>query len=299
MKKKHPKWGCYVISFQLANEEKTFMSHMSVWRILNPNHESPGKYKFYEISKPHGMWHGDVMIGKRLPDGTFLYQLSWQDDYSRGYVICLIDTVKNSILVIRGLIEAMLAYEVIPTVVHYDNGSEGKCKIVEVFCEALEITLIHSTVNEPNTNGKKERAHRDDKRDFWGEIKSNNIPYIRKKNQEYVEWRNNKKGHWALQGKPSITRLKENKKPKIVFTREYLESLAEVKIATRTVRKGGMVFVPKGTRFIGKQYSGQTVDLWETLQGLEIRCRGETIDIIEDYWINIKTNCKPCIVPEI
>ena len=288
MKKKRPKWGCFVISFQLANEENIFVSHMSVWRILNPNHKPPRKYKFYEISKPHGMWHGDVMIGKRLPDGTFLYQLSWEDDYSRGYVACVIGASKNSVLVIRGLIEAIIKHKVIPTLVHYDNGSEGKCKIVKVFCESLEIKLIHSTVNQPNTNGKKERAHRDDKRDFWSEINSENITYIKKKNEEYVEWRNTKKGHWALKGKPSITRLQENKKSRSIFSREYLESLAQVKIATRKVREGGMVFIPAGVRFIGKQYVGKTAELWETLKGLEIRYKETTLDIVEDYWVRTK-----------
>lgn len=288
MKKKHPKWGCFVISFQLANEEGIYMSHMSVWRVLNPDHKPPKKCKFYEISKPFGMFHGDMMIGKRLPDGTFLYQLSWQDDYSRGYVACIIGTSKNSVLVVRGLIEAILKYKVIPTLAHYDNGSEGKCKIVNVFCEAVGTKLIHSTVNQPNTNGKKERAHRDDKRDFWSEIKSENINYIRKKNEEYVKWRNEEKGHWALNGKPSITRLDENKKPKCDFTREYLESLAQVQIATRKVREGGMIFVPKGVRFIGRQHVGKNVELWETLSGLEIRYQDKTLDVIRDYWEKIK-----------
>jgi hypothetical protein len=288
MKKKHPKWGCFVISFQMANEEGIFMSGMSVWRTLNPNHKPPKKFNCYEISKPFGMLHGDVMIGKRLPNGTFLYQLSWQDDYSRGYVSCVIGTSKNSILVIKGLIEAVLKHKVIPTVLHYDNGTEGKCKIVEVFCESLGSKLIHSTVNQPNTNGKKERAHRDDKRDFWSEIKSANIDYIKKKNEEYVEWRNTKKGHWALKGKPSITRLKENKKPLVAFTKEYLESLAQVKIATRRVREGGLIFIPKGSRFVEKKYTGKTVELWETLNGLEIIYRENVIDIIEDYWEKIK-----------
>lgn len=298
MKKKHPKWGCFVISFQLANEEGIFMSGMSVWRILNPDHKTPRKFKFYEISKPWGMLHGDVMIGKRLSDGTFLYQLSWQDDYSRGYVACVIDTTKNSLLVIEGLIQAILEYKIIPSMVHYDNGSEGKCKIVEVFCESLGSKLIHSTANQPNTNGKKERAHRDDKRDFWSEIKSENICYIKKKNKEYVKWRNDKKGQWALKGKPSITRLRENKKPKCNFTREYLESLAQVKIGTRKAREGGMVLIPKSTRFLGREYCGKTVELWETVNGLEVRYKGETIDIIKNYWDDIKVY-KQCVVPQI
>ncbi len=89
-----------------------------------------------------------------------------------------------------------------------------------------------------------------------------------------------------MKGKPSVTRLKENKKPRCNFTRGYLESLAQVKIATRKVREGGMIFVPKGVRFIGRKYERETVELWETLKGLEIRYKEETLDTVEDYWDN-------------
>ena len=270
---------------------------MSVWRILNPDYTPPEKYKFYEISKPHGMWHGDVMIGKRLSDGTFLYQLSWQDDYSRGYVASLIGTSKTSVLVIKGLIEAIMRYEVLPTLVHYDNGTEGKCKIVEVFCESLGIKLIHSTVNQPNTNGKKERAHRDDRRDFWSEVTSENIGYVRRKNEAYVEWRNKQKGHWALGGKPSIVRLEENRKVKHVFSRDYLESLARVKVGLRKVRSGGLVFVPGGVEFVEREYVGKVVELWETVVGLGIEYKGKVVGVVENYWENVKKG-KSSAVPQ-
>lgn len=95
---------------------------------------------------------------------------------------------------------------------------------------SFQLAIIHSTIAQPNTNGKKERAHRDDKRDFWNGINSNNISYIRKKNEEYVVWRNNVKGHWALGGKPSAARLEENRKPVVNYAKEDLEKLAEAKI---------------------------------------------------------------------
>ena len=82
--------------------------------------------------------------------------------------------------------------------------------------------------------------------------------------------------------------MEENRKPECNFTREYLESLAQVKIAIRKVREGGLIFIPKCSRFIGKEYAGKTVELWETLNGLEIRYKGEICDIIEDYWDKIK-----------
>lgn len=236
------------------------------------------------------MWHGDVMIGRRLPDGTLVYQLSFEDDYSRAYVASVVGTSKNSVVVVRGLIEAITSYRVIPTLVHYDNGSEGKCKIVRTFCENLGINLIHSTVEQPNTNGKKERAHRDDKRDFWKKIDSNDLSYIKKKNKEYVEWRNICKGQWALGGKPAITRLVENKKPESLFTKEYLERLAEAKIDERKVKPGGLVIYKKEAYWTTRKLSGQKVELWQTLKGLEIRKEGVTYDTIMDYWEKLKEN---------
>jgi len=290
MRREHPLWGCYVISFQLSIEENVFISHMSVWRILYPKPKVKRAYKFYEMPRPHSMWHGDITIGKRLPNGDFVYQLSWQDDYSRAYVSSVISTGKNSVIVINGLIEALLTYGVIPTLVHYDNGSEGKCKIVQSFCENLGIKLIHSTVNQPNTNGKKERAHRDDKRDFWKKISSNNISYIQEKNREYVEWRNTTKGHWALKGKPSVTRLIENKKSIVNYTKEYLESLAEAKLDERIVKSGGLVVYEKEAYWTKKGLHGQKIEIWQTLKGLEIRKEGITYDIIKDYWDKVCKN---------
>lgn len=261
---------------------------MSVWRILYFKPRPKKIFKFYEMSRPHSMWHGDVMIGKRLPDGKLVYQLSFQDDYSRAYVVSLVGILKSSAVVVQGLIEAITSYRVIPTLVHYDNGSEGKCKIVRAFCENLGIKLIHSTVEQPNTNGKKERAHKDDKRDFWRNIDSDNLSWIKQKNAEYVKWRNNCKGHWALGGEPSITRLMENKKPVSLFTKEYLEGLAEAKIDERVVKPGGLVVYKKEAYWTSRKLSGEKVELWQTLKGLEIRKGGVTYDTITDYWSRLK-----------
>ena len=263
---------------------------MSVWRILYPKPKAKRAYKFYEMSRPHSMWHGDIMIGKRLANGDYAFQLSWQDDYSRAYVSSIISTAKNSVVVIKGLIEAILEHGVIPTLAHYDNGSEGKCKIVQSFCENLGIKLIHSTVDKPNTNGKKERAHRDDKRDFWKNISSNNVDYIQEKNDEYVEWRNISKGHWALKGRPSITRLNENKKPIVAYTREYLESLAKAKLDERIVKSGGLVVYKREAYWTKKGLTGQKIEIWQTLKGLEIKKEGVTYDIIDDYWEKMSKN---------
>lgn len=138
------------------------------------------------------MWHGDVMTGRRLPDGTFIYQCTIEDDYSRGYGGYLSE-YKDARIVIYALIDSILRWKSIPTCFHYDNGSEAKCGIVKAFLRNLSkvcshyIILIPTLVENPKGNGKKERAHRDDKRDFWKKIKSNDIRYLQKKFEDYWE----------------------------------------------------------------------------------------------------------------
>lgn len=244
------------------------------------------------------MWHGDVMTGKRLPDGTLIYQCTIEDDYSRGYAGCLSEN-KDARIVIYALIDAILRWKSIPTCFHYDNGSEAKCAIVKAFLKNVskvcshDITFIPTLVENPKGNGKKERAHRDDKRDFWNKVNSNDIRYLRKKFEGYLPWRNHKKGHFALKGEPSITRLKENKKPIRKFTRKQLESLAEVKLEERVVRKGGVIFLYGKLIYTDKKLVDKKVELWETLKGLEVRNKNKVFDFKEDYWEKIKKRSKP------
>ena len=101
---------------------------------------------------------------------------------------------------------------------------------------------------------------------------------------EYVEWRNTKKGHWALDGKPSVTRLEENKKPIVNYTKEALENLAETKIGERIVKHGGLVVYEKEAYWTSRDLIGQRIELWVTLKGLEMRKEGVTYDVVKDYW---------------
>ena len=91
-----------------------------------------------------------------------------------------------------------------------------------------------------------------------------------------------------MKGKPSIERLKENKKPIRKFTRKFLESFAKVKIDERIVRTGGVIFLSKKLIYTDKKLVGKKVELWETLNGLEVRYQNKVFDIIKDYWEKIK-----------
>ena len=99
-------------------------------------------------------------INKRPPANA-------KDDYSRGYVFCDLFLNPDIRTTISALIAAMRAWRVIPKAVMFDNGSPFKGRLLSAFCEQVGVRLIHAAVNHPQTNGKLERAFRDDMRDFY------------------------------------------------------------------------------------------------------------------------------------
>jgi transposase InsO family protein len=68
---------------------------------------------------------------------------------------------------IRALIAAMRQWQAIPLAVVFDNGSPFTGRLLTAFCRQVGIRLIHTALHHPQTNGKLERAFRDDMRDFY------------------------------------------------------------------------------------------------------------------------------------
>jgi transposase InsO family protein len=125
-------------------------------------------WRFYERKHPHSLWHGDFLKKVTLTDcDQTAYHFALLDDYSRGYVFCDLFMAPDVRTTIRGLIAAMRQWRVIPKAVLFDNGAPFKGKLLSVFCANVGIRLIHSSVYHPQTNGKLERAFRDDMRDFY------------------------------------------------------------------------------------------------------------------------------------
>ena len=68
---------------------------------------------------------------------------------------------------------------------------------------------MRSSVRHPQTNGKLERAFRDDRREYYNQFDELIFDELRKGLPEYVRYRNEVRGHYALDGKPSTVRLRE------------------------------------------------------------------------------------------
>jgi len=167
-------------------------------------------WRRYERRHPHHLWHGDFLEKVTLPElDQTAYQLTLQDDYSRGYVFCDLVLHPDLRTTIRALIAAMRQWQVIPQAVVFDNGAPFKGKLLTAFCAQVGIRLIYIAVGHPQTNGKLERAFRDDMREFYRQYATWHLDQLRHDLPGYVHYRNHVRGQQALRGDPAMTRLME------------------------------------------------------------------------------------------
>jgi transposase InsO family protein len=225
------KWhlGPERIAWGLQNGEALQISSSTVKRLKHKIHEaispppSPPVWRFYERHHPHSLWHGDFLEKVTLTDlDRTAYQLTLMDDYSRGYIFCDLFLDPDMRTTVCALIAAMRQWRVMPHAVIFDNGPPFKGRLLVAFCQNVGIRLIHSAVYHPQTNGKLERAFRDDMKDFYRQYDEWTLEPLRRDLPTYVSYRNYVRGHWALGGKPSITRLNEHDR---VAPQELLDRL--------------------------------------------------------------------------
>ena len=281
---------------------------------LLPPRPVPPVWRFYERSHPHSLWHGDFMEKVTLTDlDRTAYQLALQDDYSRGYVFCDLFLTPDVRTTIRAMIAAMRTWRVIPKAVVFDNGSPFKGRLLSAFCDQLGIRLIHASVNHPQTNGKLERAFRDDMRDFYKRYDTWLLDQLRRDLPVYVHYRNHVRGHLALGGKPAITRLNEYTHMALPAVLERLESYACYELRRKIIPATGTIRLFNRDAHLGAM-AGREVTLFESLEGLEARFNGEravlknyrTFQQLDAPWRRDELPpafyfepCKPVICPRI
>jgi transposase InsO family protein len=249
--------------------------------LLPPRPPRP-EWRFYERHHPHSLWHGDFMEKVTLTDlDRTAYQLALQDDYSRGYVFCDLFLTPDIRTTIRAMIAAMRLWRVIPKAVLFDNGSPFKGRLLSAFCDQLGIRLIHASVNHPQTNGKLERAFRDDMRDFYRRYDTWQLEQLRHDLPAYVHYRNHVRGHRALGGKPAITRLNEYTHMALPSVLAALESYACYEIGHKTIPATGSIRLFNRDAYLNSM-AGREVTFFESLEGLEARCNGECA-VLKNY----------------
>jgi transposase InsO family protein len=285
-----PHLGPERIAWDLQNGEHLTISPATIKRLKRKLHEAmcppppPPVWRFYERHHPHSLWHGDFLEKVTLTDlDRTAYQLTLMDDYSRGYVFCDLFLHPDMRTTIQALIAAMRQWRVIPKAVVFDNGSPFKGKLLSAFCEHVGIRLIHSAVNHPQTNGKLERAFRDDMRDFYQQYDKWLLELIRRDLPSYVYYRNYIRGHQALGGKPSSTRLEEHSRVAPPELLDRLESYACYEMGRKIIPATGSIRLFGRDAYVGAALASVEVTFFESLEGLEARINGQCMALLRDY----------------
>lgn len=241
-------------------------------------------WRFYQRNHPHRLWHGDLMEKVTLTDeNRTAFQLTLLDDYSRAYVFCDLFREVTVNTVIKAMIAAMRKYRTIPQAVVFDNGSYFKGKLLKEFCRRLNIRLIHSAVNHPQTNGKLERAFRDDMNEFYKRFDSWKFQPLKRSLPEYIKYRNEIRGHLALDGNPSVNRLHEQDFFALLRTLADLEKFAWCERGERRVGQNGLMRFFERNVYIFEKLAGQKINIFETLDGLEAEDANGRLHFLSDY----------------
>jgi transposase InsO family protein len=254
------------IAWDLQNSEGLQISPATIKRLKRKLHEvlypppPPPVWRFYERHRPHSLWHGDFLEKVTLTDlDRTAYQLTLMDDYSRGYVFCDLFLEPDMRTTVRALIAAMRQWQVIPKAVVFDNGSPFKGRLLVAFCQHLGIRLIHAAVNHPQTNGKLERAFRDDMKDLYRQYDAWSLGPLRSALPAYVYYRNSVRGHQALDGKPSITRLQEHDRVASPDLLNCLESFARYEVKRKVVSRYGYIQIFGRMAYVGRAWKEREI----------------------------------------
>jgi transposase InsO family protein len=282
--------GPYRLAWDVQNQHRLQISPSTIRRaksaMLDEMHPrpAPAVWRFYERKHPHSLWHGDFFEKVTLTDeDRTAYQLTLMDDYSRAYVYC--DLLREPTLndTIRAMIAAMRQYQTIPKGMVFDNGPHFKGYLLSAFCSNLGIRLMHASVCHPQTNGKLERAFRDDRQEYYDRFDAWMFDDLMKKLPAYVRYRNEVRGHDALGGKPSTTRLQEQNWLALPSVLDRLESCARHPLGTTSVALNGCIRVLGRNGYIPKLCYRQKVSLIETLDGLEAETADGRIYLLRNY----------------
>ena len=285
-----PYLGSERLAWDLQNQHHLQISPSTVKRLKRALHEercppaAPAVWRFYERHHPHSLWHGDFLEKVTLTDlDRTAYHFALLDDYSRGYVFCDLFLAPDQRTTITALITAMRQWQVIPNAVVFDNGSAFKGKLLSAFCTNLGFRLIHASVGHPQTNGKLERAFRDDMREFYAQYPSWLLEPLRRDLPAYVQYRNQVRGHWALGGRPAITRLREQHRMALPWVLDRLESYACYEVGRKVIPATGNIRLFGRDAYLDATLGGVEVTFCETLEGLEARVDGQCVTLLRGY----------------
>ena len=290
-----PELGPERLAWELQNVAHMPISPATIKRMKHARQQAQTpprprpQWRFYARHHPQSLWHGDCL--EKVFDqetGRQLYQMTLLDDYSRGYVFCdLVDFIDPRTTIVA-LCTAMRQWQVMPKGVVFDQGGAFRGQLLAAFCRNLGIRLIHASPQHPQTNGKLERAFRDDMPEFYRHQPVWELAALRRALPAYVHYRNEVRGHRALKGCPAMRRLAEQHRMAVPWVLDTLEEYARYPLLQKPVSPAGCLSLFRRQVYLDVALRGQVVTCYETVHGLEARGANQHVYLLREYrrWQN-------------
>ena len=93
------------------------------------------------------MYHADTREGT-LGNESVIYQISVEDDYSRGYMALCVFPKKHSYFVVLTILRAFRLHSK-PELFHHDNGGEYDNGVVSRLFQMLDVVDVPTEVENP------------------------------------------------------------------------------------------------------------------------------------------------------
>ena len=284
--------GSWNLSLFLSNEFNVHVSVMSILRVLNPEKykckKIIEKIKFFEKPRSHVMYHADTMEVV-FNNGTVVYQISIEDDYSRGYMAMCVFPMKHSYFVVLSMLQSFRLHSK-PKLFHHDNGSEYKNGVISRLLKMLSIVDVPTIVYNPKGNGKKEKAHSQDRKFFYHKNQFQDIESVEKAIPEYLRFRNESKGQWARYGQTASSAMKDAEaKP---LTDDEMEKVIRelyFEKDQRVIKSDGKFKFEGKWYHLSENFAGKIIEVRLTLKGIEVWYESSFIKRWK-YWEYILNN---------
>ena len=210
------------------------------------------------------------------------------DEYSRGEVFCDLFDHIDPRTTMAALCAAMRQWQVIPKGVVFDQGGAFRGQLLQAFCRNLGLRLIHASPQHPQTNGKLERAFRDDMPECYRHQPVWELEALRRALPAYVQYRNEVRGHRALKGRPALTRLAAQHRTAVPWVLDSLEQYARYPMRQKRVTPEGCLNLFRRQVYLDRALHDQVVTCHETVEGLEVRGTRHRVSLLREYrhWQN-------------
>lgn len=173
--------------------------HTTIHRLLRALglvNERPYKrrvWKRFRAEAPNQRWQIDV--AETILDGRRLYKITLVDDHSNYRLISRLSWEATGSAIASVLRKAIRQYGV-PEELLSDNGAQfrgrrgGETRDVGLLCRRRGIRQVFTSPNHPQTIGKAEHAHKDDKMEFFDLVSFRTIREGQRKLDLFDLWQN-------------------------------------------------------------------------------------------------------------